>query len=116
MKSTIIILIFCCVITFAQRSPYAGSRPAGTYDSFIPSTTTGNPNVANRNDLSGSEAPVTQRLPNQVNGDVGYYHYLLSLPKDQQPFWLINHQQIEAHNSQPNIQISPVARKSHFAG
>lgn len=116
MKLLVCLVILCCSAVMSQRSPYAGARPAGSFDQFLPSTTTRNPQAGNRNELETAQETNTQKLPLEVNGDLGYYHYLLSLPKDKQPYWLLNHQQIEAHKNQPNPQIAPLSSRSHFAG
>lgn len=123
MKSTILLTLVCLCFSFAlsQRSPYAGLRPASPT----------NQDTANRNNPGGSSDPESSsqqpvstsslppppaELPYQVGGDINYYNSLISLPKDQQPFWLLNHQHFINHRNQPDLQSSPFAQQSHFAG
>ena len=49
-------------------------------------------------------------------GDIAAFNLLSQRPIEQQPFWLINYQQIEAHKQQPQLQTGPVATRGHFAG
>lgn len=105
MKSVAILLVLC-VSVMAQRSPYAGSRPSGTLTRDTP------PNTANRNNLGDGN----QNVPFQVQNDIGHYNYLQGLPQGQQPFWLLNQNQIQNHLNQPGAFGSPYAQRSHFAG
>jgi hypothetical protein len=103
MNSVIFLVFLCVSAIFAQRSPYAGSRPSGVY----------NQPINNRVNLDTDGPEV---IPIDYRNDLGYYNYLQSLPNYQHPFNLLNHQYIEAHRQQPNVQFSPYAPVSHHAG
>lgn len=103
MNSVVFLMTLCVVAVASQRSPYAGSRPSGTY----------NQPLSNRVNLDSDQPEV---VPVDYRNDQGYYNYLQSLPVNQHPFALLNHQYIEAHRQQPNIQVSPYYSGSHFAG
>lgn len=116
MKSIAVVFVLCFTLAMSQRSPYAGSRPVGSF---------ANQNTGNRNDPSPAAAPASQQpqqaaqpaqqpqgvrpsnLPHEAGGDVNYYNYLQSLPQNQQPFWLLNQQHIAANRNQPSLQVSP---------
>lgn len=104
-------LIYCDVQ--AQRSPYAGSRPASGYkDTYIPQSTSatapiggGNTEIGNRDGESGSlpgTGPSTDRLPYDALGDAFIVNHYNSLPVEQRPFWILNQQHIEAHRGTPS--------------
>ncbi|XP_037719721.1 uncharacterized protein LOC119553416 [Drosophila subpulchrella] len=50
-------------------------------------------------------APVLNQLPVDAHGDREWVNYLSTLPVENQPFWFINYQAIEAHrnSSRPNV-------------
>ncbi|EDV52672.1 uncharacterized protein LOC6543895 [Drosophila erecta] len=52
-----------------------------------------------------STAPDDSRLPIDARGDREWVNRLRQLPLDQQPFWLLNYQAIEAlrNSSRPNV-------------
>lgn len=52
-----------------------------------------------------SVAPVFNQLPIDAHGDREWVNHLSQLPVEQQPFWFINYQAIEAHrnSSRPNV-------------
>ncbi|XP_017042273.1 uncharacterized protein LOC108088816 [Drosophila ficusphila] len=64
-----------------------------------------------------SAAPVLSQLPVDAHGDREWFNHLSSLPVEQQPFWLINYQAIEAHrnSSRPNVGAFET-RGSFFRG
>lgn len=111
MKSIVILVVLSVATSvFAQRSPYAGLRPSG--GAFTRDTP---PDSGNRVGLDDTQ---NQNVPFQVQNDIGHYNYLQSLPQEQQPFWLINRNQVQNHLNQPQNGAfgSPYARRSHFAG
>lgn len=112
-------LIYCNVQ--AQRSPYAGSRPASGYkDTYLPPGTgavsgsggsgggaVGNTEIGNRDGESGSfgstfTSTSTDRLPYDAHGDAFIVNHYNSLPVDQRPFWIVNQQHIEAQRGTPS--------------
>lgn len=114
MKLIIICLsIIGCTLAFPQRSHYAGLRK-----SVEPESSTLAPGTDNRNQaaIQPSQPEDNRPLPMEVSGDRAYYNQLLALPPNQQPFWLLNHQHILAHQNNPAFQMSPYSRRSHFAG
>lgn len=101
-------LIYCNVQ--AQRSPYAGSRPASGYkDTYLPQSTSsgtisgGNTEIGNRDGESGPfvGGTSTDRLPYDAYGDAFIVNHYNSLPVDQRPYWLLNQQHIEAQRGTP---------------
>lgn len=124
MNKFLLILLLTPII-LAQRSPYAGSRPNGYRDKYVPQaaqgvqTSTADTGLINRAGDENSVATgstTTRRIPVQAMGDIDAYNLLSQRPIEQQPFWLINYQQIEAHKQQPQLQTGPVATRGHFAG
>ncbi|EDW19367.1 uncharacterized protein LOC6583217 [Drosophila mojavensis] len=61
--------------------------------------------------------PVANALPIDAHGDQNYVNYLSQLPQDNQPFWFLNYQAIEAlrNSSRPNVGALET-RGSFFAG
>lgn len=111
-KSILLITLIVGVsVTFGQRPSYAGPRPGGYKDRFtsVPITTTVASAVAtgNSSDIGnrlGEAGPTvagptttTQRLPYDAHGDTFLVNQLSQLPKDKQPYWLVNQAAIEAH-------------------
>ncbi|XP_023173118.1 uncharacterized protein LOC111600967 [Drosophila hydei] len=64
-----------------------------------------------------STAPVANALPIDAHGDQNYVNYLSQLPVDNQPFWFLNYQAIEAlrNSTRPNVSALET-RGSFFAG
>lgn len=121
-KSTLLITLIVGVsVTFGQRPSYAGPRPGGYKDRFtsVPTATTvaataaqGNSNeIGNRLGEAGptvtGPTTTTQRLPYDAHGDTFLVNQLSQLPKDKQPYWLVNQAAIEAHRG--GAQQPPVA-------
>jgi hypothetical protein len=104
MKLVAVLFVFYASVVMAQRSPYAGSRPEGTYN-----------RVGLQGDSNGNPSS-TQNVPIDYRNDVGYLNYLGSLPVDQHPFNFLNAQHVESHRQNPNLQFSPYAHSSHHAG
>lgn len=99
---TVIVTIALTSIVSAQRSPYAGARPAGGYKDRLQTTpTTGTEVIGNRlGDVT------TQRLPYDALGDAFIVHHSNQLPIDQRPFWLLNQAHIEAQRGTPTNAAS----------
>lgn len=81
----------------AQRAPFAGQRPNGYKDRFVPKNSTDSllSNRFGENDISSS----TPRLPHDAIGDAAAVDILNRRPVDQRPFWLINFEAIEAQRN-----------------
>ncbi|EDV52707.1 uncharacterized protein LOC6544129 [Drosophila erecta] len=64
-----------------------------------------------------SVTPVLSQLPIDAHGDREWVNHLSQLPVEQQPFWFINYQAIEAHrnSSRPNVGALET-RGSFFRG
>lgn len=101
--TAIFVFVATCLIQelTAQRGFYSGARPQGYKDQYIPQT------QQNLEDRFQASAPVagttaTQRPPLPINahGDQGLIDRLNQLPRDKQPFWFINYQQLEAQRGQ----------------
>lgn len=93
-------------VTEAQRGSYAGSRPIinGIKGDFPVDT-----GISSR--FGGNDLPVDAR------GDVNLVNRLSDLPSNQQPFWLLNYQQIEQHRNQPQYSGGSVlANRGSFLG
>ncbi|XP_045537333.1 uncharacterized protein LOC106710265 [Papilio machaon] len=101
-------LIFALFVapSLCQRPAYAGSRPIG-YPAL--EETTEAPTSAIVDSKMGSEITTmattprttTVRLPIEAMGDRRLVEYLLKLPLDKQPFWLINWQKLEDNRTKP---------------
>ncbi|CAL7936597.1 unnamed protein product [Xylocopa violacea] len=77
---------------------------------------------------SGSTTPVITvttstippNLPVDALGDVALVNKIKTWPRDKQPFWYINWQQIQEHRGDPNNRVQPVQTqpntRSFFAG
>lgn len=100
----VLLLILSVSLINAQRSPYAGFRSSAGFE-----------NSGNRVDVP-STSNYNQRVPLDARNDVPLYNQLLTLPLEQQPFWLLNYQHIEQHRQQPNFQSSGISSGSHYAG
>ncbi|KAJ0174721.1 hypothetical protein K1T71_009829 [Dendrolimus kikuchii] len=75
-----------------QRPSYAGISPIGFPDT--PDRTT-----ESLQDRFGEDT--TPKLPIEANGDLDLIDRLSKLPIDQQPFWFINWQALEANRDKP---------------
>lgn len=106
----------------AQRGSYAGVRPISNgIKGPFPDASTG---LSNRfgddnslnNNINGN--PNNQRpLPVDALGNVHLVNTLVERPWYQQPFWLLNYQQIEAHRNQPQLSLGgPLANRGSFQG
>ncbi|XP_049876213.1 uncharacterized protein LOC126373899 [Pectinophora gossypiella] len=95
-----IVLSVLAVSCLGQRSPYAGRRPIGYPAISTTTTTTEAGDLGNR---FGDSAPstTTMRLPVEALGDRDLVDRLSKLPIDQQPFWFINWQALEAQRKNP---------------
>ncbi|XP_052848348.1 uncharacterized protein LOC128259803 [Drosophila gunungcola] len=98
-----------------EGSPTVANR-FGAPDSTNPnasSTTTG----ATTTSSTTTVAPVLSELPVDAHGDREWVNYLSTLPVENQPFWFINYQAIEAHrnSSRPNVGALET-RGSFFRG
>ncbi|XP_026321251.1 uncharacterized protein LOC113231239 [Hyposmocoma kahamanoa] len=108
MALQFVILLLVSSLVAAQRPFFAGFRPIG-YPTTAPTTTSSD--LANRFD-GNNETTTTQRLPIEALGDKDLVDRLSKLPKDQQPFWLLNWQALE--DMRKNPQTYP-HRPSHFS-
>jgi hypothetical protein len=102
----------------AQRGSYAGKRPVyhENKGDFPTEATAGlNNRFGADNDLNGY-APQPQQLPVDALGDYAYYNRVNQLPYWQQPFWLLNYQQIEAHRNQPQLSGGVFVNRGSFSG
>lgn len=107
MSHTKLCLIFIAVTCLiqeltAQRGFYSGFRPQGYKDQFVPQTQQTLEDRFQANvPLTGTEI-TSQRpaLPVNAHGDQGLIDRLNQLPRDKQPFWFINYQQLEAQRGQ----------------
>jgi hypothetical protein len=90
----------------AQRGSYAGVRPIinGIKGDF-PTPDSG---ISSR--FGGSELPI------DALGDVNLVNKLSERPRYQQPFWLLNYEQIEAHRNNPQLTGVPYASRGSFQG
>lgn len=98
-KFNVIFFIISCIFDYilAQRGFYSGARPQGYKDKYVPQI---EQTINNRFDSSPVNTP-DGRIPVNANNDIYLVNYLSSLPRDKQPFWFINYQQLEAQRRQP---------------
>ncbi|XP_016990804.1 uncharacterized protein LOC108052819 [Drosophila rhopaloa] len=105
----------------AQDAPSVANRfgsdgsPNPTASSPIPSASS--PNPPSNSTPGSSTTPVLGDLPVDAHGDREWVNYLSQLPVENQPFWFINYQAIEAHrnSSRPNVGALET-RGSFFRG
>ncbi|KAM3965816.1 uncharacterized protein ACR2FA_000138 [Aphomia sociella] len=97
-------------LVMGQRPQFAGSRPIGYPELYNRTTTTAD----GLEDRFGEGT--TQRLPIEANGDRDLVDRLSKLPVDQQPFWFINWQALEANREnpqtypqKPNVFVDPIS-------
>lgn len=95
----------------AQRGSYSGSRPIkGAEKGPYPDNSGINNRFADSNSL---DTP----LPVDANGSYDLINRISQLPKEQQPFWFLNYQAIEAHRNNPQLGISNIAvNRGSFQG
>ncbi|KAJ2945544.1 hypothetical protein O0L34_g363 [Tuta absoluta] len=106
-----LLLVTTVTMALGQRGSFAGFRPIGYPD--VATSTAVAEELGNRFGDDNTTSTTTQRLPIEANGDKGLVDRLSKLPIDQQPFWFINWQAIEANMKKP--QTYP-QRPSQFAG
>lgn len=104
---SIVIGTMLVAASFAQRSPYAGSRPQGYKDRFRPSTAAvvdndigsrfGNGNTATANLISPAPTPSRQRIPIELQHDREAFNIYNRFPEYKRPFWILNYRTLEAH-------------------
>ncbi|XP_064551636.1 uncharacterized protein LOC135437585 [Drosophila montana] len=108
------------------NTPIAGipnaptARPiasAGTFATARPIASAGTFATARPIASVGVIRPVSNALPIDAHGDQDYVNHLSQLPADNQPFWFLNYQAIEAlrNSSRPNVSALE-NRGSFFAG
>lgn len=121
------VLIFLLLTTFncimeqvsAQRGFYAGARPSGYYDKYIPLSDV---DLSNRFDDQRVVNTDNGRIPVNAYNDIGLVNRLASLPTDKQPFWFLNYKQLEAQRRQPfpptgqTVNSVQLSNRSPFAG
>lgn len=128
----LIALLPIIATTMSQRPPYAGSRPIGVpelHNRFRePSTTTVVP-LGNRLGEVSDNKIANENIPVDALGDRELVDRLQQWPRENQPFWLLNAEAIEAHRTrQPSVDVQnrfsgsetipakPTHHRSPFAG
>ncbi|KAK2585199.1 hypothetical protein KPH14_009906 [Odynerus spinipes] len=120
-------------LAHAQRPPYAGS--SNRYPVVLPQyLETAAPSVGNRIDSENKDTSATSGtiytstlatttttipadLPVDALGDIDLINRIKTWPRDKQPFWFINWQQLEAHrnpNGPRGTRPPPMDSKSLF--
>lgn len=119
MKSFVVavVLISLSLAVNCQRGSYLGVRPFanGVKGPFPEAVPTGLNNRFGEDD-SNSINTVVQPLPIDALGNYHLVQQLNQRPQNQQPFWLLNYQQIEAHRNQPQLSSNPFAQRGSFMG
>lgn len=113
MKFLVVFVVVLAVIDniAAQRGSYAGSRPIkhaekGPY-----------PDNGISNRFGDSNSVQAAPLPIDANGSYDLINRISQLPKEQQPFWYLNYQAIEAHRNKPELGVSNVVvNRGSFQG
>ncbi|KOC59839.1 hypothetical protein WH47_10468 [Habropoda laboriosa] len=129
------------MLTQSQRPPYAGSSKP--YPAVLPqyldeqqaafaasasvAGTTGS--VVNRLDASNSNLPISgpamtttststipPDLPIDALGDINLVNRIKTWPRDKQPFWFINWQQIQEHRGDTRNKDIPTETQSYVTG
>lgn len=111
-------ILYLSEMVFAQRGFYSGARPQGYKDNFVPQIEN---TINNRFDTQTPVNTPDGRVPVNANNDIYLVNYLASLPREKQPFWFINYQQLEAQRGQPSPGVSQgtntqTVSRSPFAG
>ncbi|CAL7936598.1 unnamed protein product [Xylocopa violacea] len=131
MMKYVAILFATFVLAQSQRPPYAGSNKPypGVLPQFLDEQVASNAvsnsvstTIASRvgedNEVTTSTIP--PNLPVDALGDVALVNKIKTWPRDKQPFWYINWQQIQEHRGDPNNRVQPVQTqpntRSFFAG
>ncbi|XP_039486198.1 uncharacterized protein LOC120448316 [Drosophila santomea] len=63
-----------------------------------------------------SVSPVLSQLPIDAHGDQEWVNHLSQLPVEQQPFWFINYQAIEAHRNSSRREVGALETRGSFRG
>ncbi|XP_063706045.1 uncharacterized protein LOC134835110 [Culicoides brevitarsis] len=104
-KILIAVTIFACFADqiVAQRGFYGGSAGTGYKDRFV----AGQQAIGDRFQASQpvaaqgtNPAPARPALPVNAHGDQQLFDRLSQLPREHQPFWFLNYQQLEAQRGQ----------------
>jgi len=84
-----------------EQVPAVANRFGAPDSQNATTTTTTSPTAS----TAAPVAPVFNQLPVDAHGDREWVNYLSQLPVENQPFWFINYQAIEAHrnSSRPNV-------------
>lgn len=102
-------------VVVAQRGSYAGVRPiANGIKGPFPVQPTGLNNRFGDDGDNSINGP--QRLPVDALGDANLVNTLYQRPLNQQPFWLLNYQQIEEHRNNPQLSLNNLANRGSFMG
>ncbi|KAK9758484.1 hypothetical protein QE152_g365 [Popillia japonica] len=130
----LIALLPIIATTMSQRPPYAGSRPIGVpelHNRFRTEETASTTPVPLGNRLGeGSNNQIAnEKIPVDALGDRELVDRLQQWPRENQPFWLLNAEAIEAHRQrQPSVDVEnrfsgsetipakPTHHRSPFAG
>ncbi|XP_017876853.1 uncharacterized protein LOC108623077 [Ceratina calcarata] len=129
MIKQLTILFSAIVLVQSQRPPYAGSSKPypGVLPQYLDAQTTTAPTtsssnqtgIGNRIDVSSSSvgpalgaAPpsvptIPQDLPVDALGDIELINRIKTWPREKQPFWFINWQQIQEHRGDVNNRVQP---------
>lgn len=104
MSQYYIVFLITCLSQglLAQRGFYSGARPQGYKDRYTPQTDQSLIDRFETNSPTLGSNTQTQRpaIPINAHGDQGLIDRLNQLPRDKQPFWFINYQQLEAQRGQ----------------
>lgn len=141
MIKQLAILFSAIIVVQSQRPPYAGSSKPypGVLPQYLdaqaaaaPAATGSNQtSIGNRIDASTSVNPplgsapastptIPQDLPVDALGDIDLINRIKTWPREKQPFWFINWQQIQEHRGDTNNRVQPPQTqpntRSTFAG
>ncbi|ALC45231.1 CG14567 [Drosophila busckii] len=97
---------------FAEPEPAAPTSTIASGSASTPSVIFSSSSSSNVNPMPSGNA-----LPIDAHGDRNLVNHISQLPADNQPFWFLNYQAIEAlrNNSKPNVGALET-RGSFFAG
>ncbi|KAH8257060.1 hypothetical protein KR038_001955 [Drosophila bunnanda] len=99
-------------------APDSSSTLASAIPATSPTFSANIPAASSPNPVSTTGSPsIPSRLPIDAHGDQEWVNHLSSLPVENQPFWFVNYQAIEAHrnSSRPNVGALET-RGSFFRG